>query len=393
MFGTHFSWKRVGRGVLLLAAVLGTLVTVATSVRAQTLTTLYSFAGGTDGVWPEAGLVMDEQGNLYGTTVGGGASGAGTVFELSPSGRETVLYPFTGPDGASPMVDLIMDKQGNLYGTTLKGGAYNAGTVFMVTPSGTETALHSFTGGADGGWPLGGVIFDTQGNLYGTTDGGGASGWGTVFELSPSGTETVLHNFSFQPSIISTRDGQSPISAVFDPRGNLYGTTLQGGAWGTGTIFKVTPGKRQWSTIFCNLEWLNGHYSGVVFGPQGNLYGTTDTGGAYGEGTVVMVTPSCTETVLHSFTGGADGRLPYGGVIFDMQGNLYGTTRGGGAYNGGTVFELTPSGTEMVLYSFTWGADGGSPFGGVIFDTQGNLYGTTSVGGAYGWGTVFKLTP
>ena len=372
---------RSGRvGALVGAALLAT-AGFWSGAAAQQLTTLYSFTG-SDGANPSAGLIADPAGNLYGTTAGGGASGQGTVFQLDPSGNPTVLYSFTGGDGSHPGGVLIADAAGNLYGTTISGGAQDAGTVFQLTPSGTLNVLYSFTGGSDGALPWAGMIADTAGNLYGTTYGGGASGQGTVFQLDPSGTLTVLYSFT------GGNDASPWSGLIADAAGNLYGTT-EGGD-GPGEVFQLTP-----SGILNVLHNFTGRdgaipHSGLIFDAAGNLYGTTHNGGTSGYGTVFQLDPSGTLTVLHSFTEGRDGAYPEAGVIADMAGNLYGTTYGGGASGQGTVFQLDPSGTLNVLYSFTGGNDA-SPWAALIADAAGNLYGTTE--GGDGPGEVFQLTP
>jgi uncharacterized repeat protein (TIGR03803 family) len=350
--------------------------------------TLYSFTG-SDGANPSAGLIADPAGNLYGTTAGGGASGQGTVFQLDPSGNLTVLYSFTGGDGSHPRAVLIADAAGNLYGTTISGGAQDAGTVFQRTPSGTLNVLYSFTGGSDGALPWAGMIADAAGNLYGTTYGGGASGQGTVFQLDPSGTLTVLYSFT------GGNDASPWGGLIADAAGNLYGTT-EGGD-GPGEVFQLTP-----SGILNVLHNFTGRdgailHGGLILDAAGNLYGTTHNGGASAAyGTVFQLTPSGTLNVLHSFTGG-DGAYPEAGLIAEPAGNLYGTTWGGGDGGQGTVFQLTPSGALNVLHSFTGGSDGGWPAADLFADAAGNLYGTTASGGAGtscpgGCGTVFQLT-
>jgi uncharacterized repeat protein (TIGR03803 family) len=356
----------------------------------QTLTVLHGF-GGADGSSPEASLIRDTQGNLYGTTTGGGAHNYGTVFMLSPSGAERVIYNFTGGvDGGEPYSSLIRDAQGNLYGTTEVGGAYGIGTVFAVTRAGVETVLHSFTG-PDGGYPIAGLIQDAQGNFYGTTDGGGANNKGTVFKLTPSGTETVLYSFT------GGADGWNPYSGlVQDANGTLYGTTVYGGANGDGTVYKVTLSGVETVLYNFNGGACGSHPNGgVVLDAQGNLYGTTLIG-SIGWGAVFEIFPSsgiC--RVFHAFnpTGG-DGGSPYAGLVQDSNGNLFGTTYIGGSNNWGTVFMVTPPlGIYRVLYSFTGGADGARPVGGLVRDTVGNLYGTTLWYGTNGGGTAFRLSP
>jgi uncharacterized repeat protein (TIGR03803 family) len=324
------------------------------------MTILYGFTGATtDGKYPEGTLVMDAEGNLYGTTSGGGTSGdacnnygCGTVYKLDSNGVETVLYNFSGGvDGATPNAGLVRDSAGNLYGTTYLGGLYNWGTAFMVDPSGNETVLHNFNGaGGDGGDVIGGLIRDSAGNLYGTTQGGGISGCvpglnigcGTIYEINPSGDETVLFKFPYPPT-----DGEWPGDEhlVRDHAGNFYGTS-QGGTSNPsyGKVFKLDP--------------------------AGEL------------------------TVLHSFTGGAGGSDPWAGLVRDSQGNLYGTTSGGGGakcFDGcGIVFKLSPTGKFTVMHEFTGGPDGGVPFTGLVLDSAGNLYGMTLEGGI-GDGVVFKI--
>jgi len=310
---------------------------------------LYSFTGGSDGAYPLASLVTDASGNFYGTTEQGGTSGLGVVFKLAPGGTETVLHSFTGggDDGANPLANLIMDASGNLYGTTVYGGADDLGTVFEVSPGGSETVLHSFAG-SDGALPVASVVMDGAGNLYGTTAQGGAStncggGCGTVFKLAPGGgSETVIHSFSGS-------DGANPEAAVIlVGAGNLYGTTEVGGANDEGTVFEVSH-KGKESVLHSFAGGSDGAYpvSGVVK-KGGVLYGTTLEGGMSSYGTVFK-TPDKggSDTVLYSFTGGGDGGLPEGGVL-DEAGNLFGTTYAGGTSCGepegscGVVFELEP---------------------------------------------------
>ena len=332
---------------------------------------------------------------------------------------ETVLHSFKGypTDGSYPYAGVIFDAAGNLYGTTDWGGTYGGGTVFELTPTAgggwTEKVLHSFGNGADAAFPYACLIFDAAGNLYGTTGGGGTYGVGTVFELSPAAgggwTETVLHSFNGS-------DGHGPEAGlIFDAAGKLYGTTAWGGTGtdclntGCGTVFKLTPvaGGGWTETVLHSFSNTDGAlpFAGLIFDAAGNLYGTTQQGGSYGFGTVFELTPTAgggwTETVLFSFNGnwsGRDGGLPEAGLIFDAAGNLYGTTGAGGTYAYGTAFELTPTAgggwTETVLHSFNNnGTDGESPLAGLIFDAAGNLYGTTGGGGTYGLGMVFELTP
>jgi len=425
----HSLMKRVDPGLLVLVVLLGLLVAVTQPAQAQTLTTLYNFGSQTgDGVWPRSSLIMDKKGNLYGTTPFGGTGsspacnmpsypGCGTAFKLAPPGKkgsswtETVLYNFGSQYeyDVYPAAGLIMDAERNLYGTTTGGdGAGGAqGTVFELTPTGVETVLHAFTGEPeDGSAPTGQLIMDAQGNFYGTTTGGGPGGNGTVFKLAPDGAETLLHGFGFQ----QPGDGCTPYAGVImDKKGNLYGTTWACGAYGYGTVFMVAPNGTE--TVLYNFNPYNGTdgfypVGGVVIDKKGNLYGTTTRGGASCDcGTVFKLTPgkkggAWTEILLHSFGNqSGDGSGPQAGLIMDKEGNLYGTTEfAGGGYDGGrgTVFKLSPTGTEAWLYSFcTQGGcpDGAYPYASLIMDKKGNLYSTTDGGGTYGYGTVFKLTP
>ena len=366
------------------------------SCAAGTETILYSFAGGpTDGADPQGTLALDSAGNLYGTTYGGGAYGVGTVFEVSASGTESVLHSFAGgaADGANPRAGLIVDGAGNLYGTTANSGAFGEGTVFEVSAAGTESVLYSFAGGAtDGARPRGSVILDSAGNLYGTTSGGGANGLGTVYALSPTDSEAVLYSFAG-----GTTDGQVPLGhLVMGSSGSLYGTTSAGGTYDLGTVFEVSSSGTEIVLYSFAGGSQDGAYprAGLIMDSAGDLYGTTSAGGTDDLGTVFEISASGTESVLYSFTGGAaDGSDPNGGLLMDGAGNLYGTTSAGGADDLGTVFEISASGTESVLYSFVGGTtDGSSPTAGLIMDGAGNLYGTTSAGGVSDVGTVFEIS-
>ncbi|HEX8817940.1 MAG TPA: choice-of-anchor tandem repeat GloVer-containing protein [Terriglobales bacterium] len=384
-----------------------------------------------DGRGPWSNLVFDASGNLYGTTSLGGRSGTkcggqgcGTVFELiARQGRwgRHILYNFrqsTG-SGATPLSGVILDSSGNIYGTTQAGGSKQVGTVFELTlgttGTWTQTILHSFSTKNDGRYPLGSLVFDSAGNLYGTTSGGGKYQGGTVFELSPGTggqwTETPLYSFC---PVAGCPDGANPASnLIFDSSGNLYGTTTAGGAQQSGAVFQLTPsstGKWTETTLYSfqnnNLDGVNPD-AGVLLDLAGNLYGTTYWGGIYGAGTVFELSPNgqgqWAETVLYSFnSSGQDAQDPYAGVIADASGNLYGTAQYGGSGTGcdggcGAIFELSQSSgqwTESILYSFNDnGTDGFDPAGGLVFDASGNLYTTTIEGGTDGFGTVVDLRP
>lgn len=355
----------------------------------QSYSVLYSFKGEPDGAYPKAGL-LNVDGTLYGTTVKGGGAECecGTVFTITPSGAETVLRSFTGgkPDGKDPSAPLL-NVDGALYGTTVKGGAYREGTVFEVTMSGDETVLHSFGRAEDGHLPRAGLI-DVKGTLYGTTWEGGADGGGTVFSITTSGKERVLHSFS------NSGDGNIPYASLINVNGTLYGTTSEGGTLGGGTVFSITLSGKE--TVLHNFGG-SGDGDEPVAGLAtvgGTLYGTTPLGGANRDGTVFSITPSGKETVLHSFpTGSGDGRYPEAGLL-NVNGTLYGTTIEDEASGGpGTVFSITTSGKETVLHTFPTGSgDGEFPYAGLI-NVNGTLYGTTAGGGAYHRGTVFSLSP
>ncbi|HTT04784.1 MAG TPA: choice-of-anchor tandem repeat GloVer-containing protein [Steroidobacteraceae bacterium] len=350
---------------------------------------LYSFAGGSsDGSGAYHSLIQGSDGNFYGTTFQGGTNGLGTVFEVTPTGAESVLYSLSG--SSNSYAGLVQDGAGNFYGTTYYGGSSGLGTVFKVTPGGTESVLYSFMGSSDGAHPYACLILGRDGNLYGTTFEGGTSDFGTVFELTPSGTETVLYAFT------GGTDGGYPEAGLFqDSDGNFYGTTYQGGASGVGTVFNVAPSGTE-TVLYAFKGGSDGANpeDGVIRGSDGNIYGTTLKGGTSNIGTVFAITPGGTETVLHAFAGGSsDGASPYAGLVEDGDGNLYGTTSAGGISGYGTLFEISRSGTETVLHSFAPGSsDGEQPWAGLILGSDGNLYGATVAGGASNDGTVFELT-
>jgi uncharacterized repeat protein (TIGR03803 family) len=400
-FGPRFGSTKLAaamtRGTLTLAVLSALLLIAVRPALAQTESVLHSFAqNGTDGYNPYAGLAIDTAGNLYGTTNVGGASGAGTVFQVTPTGTETVLQSLGGAKGANPYLSgVVRDKAGNLYGVTSQGGANGFGTVFKLSPTGTETVLHSFAAdGKDGYRPYASLAIDTTGNLYGTTISGGASSYGTVFKVTPSGTETVLYSFK------GGTDGCNPFDAgvVLGKKGVLYGATSGCGANAVGTVFKLTrTGAETVLHSFANdgKDGFNPYAGLVLDKTTGNLYGTTYYGGASDAGTVFEITPTGAETVLYSFANdGRDGKNPYAGLVLDKTGNLYGTTNLGGANGLGTAFKITPTGTETVLHSFANdGTDGFTPYASLVLGKKGILYGTTSAGGGLGHGTVFKIVP
>ena len=357
-------------------------------------TIFYSFAGGTDGELPVVGLIQASDGNFYGTTLFGGNNGVGTVFKISLQGQKTVLHSFAGgTDGATPRSALIQASDGNFYGTTLYGGNNAGGTVFKITPTGVETILYGFAGGTDGATPNG-LIQTSDGNFYGTTSNGGFYNDGTIFTVTPQGQETILHNFYY-----GNGDGKTPNGLIQASDGNFYGTTYLGGANNQGTIFTITL-QGQETVLHSFGGGTDGECpNGLIQASNGNFYGTTVEGGTTNLGTVFKVTPQGQETVLYSFAGGTDGELPSGALIKASDGNFLGITQQGGAKDYGTVFKVTPQGKETVLHSFnlkSGGTDGATPKSALIQASDGNLYGTTLFGGSggctNGCGTVFKLS-
>jgi uncharacterized repeat protein (TIGR03803 family) len=387
---------------LTFAALLATIYT--SSAAAQTFSTVHVFAG-TDGANPAASLLLDSTGNLYGTTEYGGAHSYGTVFEINTAGKQTVLHSFCAEsdcaDGSRPLANLVLDSSKNLYGTTENGGDGGVdGVVFKLTLTGTETVLYTFKGGTDGEEPVGGLVRDSKGDLYGTTLGAhGLFPSGVAFKLDTRDDETVLHAFTSNP------DGAGSVaSMVMDTDGNLYGTTQSGGAHGAGTIFEISAtGEETVLHSFCSgLSCSDGQapLGNLIMDEQGNLYGTTSA--PYG--VVFKLSPepngTWTETVLYTFctaSNCSDGRGPAAGLIRDAEGNIYGTTEYGGTADYGVVFKLVTLGHETVLHNFTGGKDGGYPVAGLVTDAKGNLYGTAFQGGSaaapFGSGVVFKIVP
>jgi uncharacterized repeat protein (TIGR03803 family) len=363
---------------------------------------LYSF-NGRDGEAPLASLI-ELNGTLYGTTSLGGGNGDGTVFSITPGGKEQVLHsfgPLEGYDGVYPAAALIV-VNGTLYGTTANGGnpTWGNGTVFTITTSGTERVLHSFGRRATSSSSPAASLIDLKGTLYSTADWGGRYRYtGTVFKMSTSGKTHTLYSFGGHFD-----DGYFPSTGVIDINGVLYGTTYVGGQYGNsctscpgdGTIFSLTLTGTE-RVLHSFGSGSDGAYpQAPLLNVKGTLYSTTFSGGAYvppyGAGTVFRIDTAGTERVVYSFKGSADGANPAAGLI-DVHGTLYGTTQNGGSSGDGTIFSLNPNGSgERVLHSFGAGRDGERPVAGLL-DVNGTLYGTTSRGGAHGKGTVFALTP
>jgi len=355
---------------------------------------------------PDSGVILDHDGNLYGATPYGGAGGM--IYKLDGAGKHTVLYGFPPASGGTAAVGpLMQDRVGAIYGATYEGGTANAGVVYKLDPRGRETVLYTFTGGADGSGPTGPLVRDSAGNLYGTTIRGGLAfgshGFGVAYKLDPAGHQTVLHSFSGQA------DGALPSSVVLDSSGNLYGTAAEGGAGSKtgiqeGVVFEIdSSGAFRVLYSFTGLSDGGQPQAGVIRDSGGNLYGTTWSGGEYDGGTVFMLAPTGDETVLHSFSGGTDGANPSGGVARDRAGNLYGTTANygvlpGGKEGEGVAFRLGADEAFATLYTFPGGAAGGGPLVGVVCDTAGNLYGTAPSGGqpgcgGSGCGILFRVSP
>ncbi len=399
----------------ILAPLLLATAVITQPAQAQKFKVLHTFKG-SDGIGPDAQLVRDSSGNLYGTAGGGGTGkcgnpGCGTAFKMDKTGKLVWVHSFWGEDGWQPFPGLLRDAAGNLYGTTAYGGktshpcpSAGCGVVFKLNKNGKETVLHKFSG-VDGWPPVGPLVEDQGGNLYGATQYG--SDGGVVFKLDKRGRETVLYSFG-----CGSHHGCDPgAGVILDAVDNIYGTTFIGGdlncnpGQGCGEVFKVDTGGHE--TVLHVFEGSDGAnpWSPLLLDSAGNLYGTTQKGGnldcqgGLGCGVAYKLSPNSNgtwaETVLYTFCSAsncADGQFPSaGGLIQDSAGNLYGTTIEGGAYAGGVVFELDASGAETVVHNFTGGADGYYPLVGVTLDVAGNLYGTATDGGGRGDGTVFEI--
>ena len=396
-------WSHIPVAVLFVA-------TMATASHAQTFTSLVSFDG-PDGANPRYGnLVQGRDANFYGTTSTGGntscSDGCGTVFKLTPNGGLTTLHSFNMTDGSAPWSGLLLHSDGDFYGTTSAGGDLTCvlsddgcGTIFKVSSAGALTTIHNFTG-TDGSSPTAGVIEGIDGSLYGTTNSGGdltcggGSGCGTIFKITPAGSLITLHSFN-------EGDGTQPIAGLIQATdGNFYGTTSGGGnlscnaGFGCGTIFRITP-----SAKFKALHYFSGAdgalpYGGLVQASDQNIYGTTGYGGSSNAGTIFKFTLSGKLTNLYTFCFCPDAAAPVSALVQGTDGNLYGTT----VFHGnswGTVFEITPGGMLTTLYSFcsqSGCADGAGPYGGLLLATNGTFYGTTYFAGGHSDGTVFNLS-
>ena len=361
------------------------------SCSAGALTLMHSF-NGNDGEDPRGDLLLDALGNLWGTTRSGTTSN-GTIFKINAAGIFSLLYSLgTGVnEGGSPEAGLVQDSAGDLYGTTTLGGLSNSGEVFKLTQGGVYSSVYELNYlAAASTQTTASLVMGAAGVFYGAAQYGGASNSGYVFKIE-NGVGSVLYSLAGAP------DGFNPKAGlVFGNDGNLYGTTESGGAGGTpsGTVFKVTPGGAE-SVVhsFGQVANEGKQPNGKLFkNTQGDFLGTTTLGGTDGVGTIYKVTPAGVATVLYSFRAtGGDGQTPKGALLLDSLGNLYGTTSAGGAAGRGTVFKLSPAGVMTILHSFAASPDGNGPVAGLVMDSAGNLYGTTSSGGVNGKGTVFKI--
>jgi uncharacterized repeat protein (TIGR03803 family) len=404
-----------------ISATVALLLLCAASLPAQ-ISALYKFTGKPDGSKPQGRLIVDSAGNFYGTTFNGGVHNRGSIYKLTATSGETVLYSFTGgTDGAFPMGNLLIDNSGNLFGTTSGGGnpaacfnTLGCGTIFKLNPSGQLFTLYKFSGQADGALPMAGLIRDLDGAFYGTASiggtrdgvclkGGSDPGCGVVFKFKYPNTYTVLHTFTGAP------DGLDPLAPLTrDSAGNLYGTTIFGGNYttdnacaqlGCGVVFKIdTAGNETVLHAFgigTDGSWPQ--YGQLTLDSSGNIYGVTTIRGPGQFGTVFSLDSAGNETILYGFTGQTDGGSPYGGLARDVKGNLYGTTSGYGKFGGpcgshgcGVVFKVTPAGREVVLGRFNF-QDGAAPLSDLILYKQ-TLYGATSLG-PFNAGVVFTIKP
>ncbi|HEY7099848.1 MAG TPA: choice-of-anchor tandem repeat GloVer-containing protein [Terriglobales bacterium] len=402
---------------LRIFAVIALLVCAAWA--APTTQVIYSFAGDEDGEYTDTDLILDSAGNIYGTSVLGGEFGTGSVFQLSPSGNtwvHTVLYSFTGQaDGGQPYKGVTMDAAGNLYGSAVIGGKFGAcpedgcGVVYKLTNNGgswTQTVIHAFNGN-DGYGPGQGLTFDTAGNLYGMTATGGQYGLGVIYQLRPQQDGTwklrVIHHFT------GGNDGSSGSAGrlLLDASGSLFGVATTGGANGKGTAFRLTPTQNdRWN--FTTLYAFQGQpdagfpYGALVGDPAGNLYGTTYWDGANNLGSVYQLSPGpggkWRERVLYSFKGGRDGNSSISNLVIDKRGRLYGTTSEGGAgCSCGVIFRVAKDANgvwkETIAYRFQGAPDAGFAYNGMVADSSGNMFGATVHGGDDDEGSIYKFVP
>lgn len=402
-------WIYAGR-MLAMVAATSLLITAAWAASATKL--VYSFGGNADGEYTDTELVRDSAGNLYGTSVQGGIFGGGTVFQVTPAGVHTVLYDFTGgADGGEPYKGVTLDAQGNLYGTAVTGGGGSCeggcGVVYKLSNSGgswNQTVIHTFTG-SDGSGPGSPVAIDKNGDVFGTTPTGGANGIGVVYQLREDAGAwkfRVIHTFTGGDD----GGGGSASRLLIDAAGNLFGVCTVGGANGFGTVFEMSQHQGQWqlTTLYAFKDSPDGAlpYGGLVADKGGNFYGTTYYAGASDLGTIYQLTKIngvWTERVLYSFQGGSDGGSPISTLVADAAGNLYGTTSEGGAAacGCGTIFKMsrdtTGKWTETVAYRFPGTPQPGFAYNGLVGDPSGIFYGATVHGGSGNDGAIYKFRP
>jgi uncharacterized repeat protein (TIGR03803 family) len=366
------------------ADVTGIVITCAPGAESP----VYAFSGLTDGSTPYGSLLLGSDGNLYGLTYIGGLYGGGEAFRIAPDGSESVLYSFgAGADGSNPHGSLTQGSDGNLYGVTAYGGAYGHGVAFALSASGIESVLYSFGAGADAQDPYGSLLLASDGNFYGMSVHGGTYGAGTVFMVSPQGSELVLHSFG------AAGDGQAPFGSLIQAAdGNLYGMTGAGGLYSSGSAFRMTlQGAETLLHSFGSGSDGANPAGSLVQGSDGNFYGLTRDGGAYGTGAVIELSSAGSESVLVSLGAGTDGANPFGDVLLGSDGSFYALARNGGANGAGAVLQISSGGSESVVYSFAGAQDGAAPYGSLIETADGSLYGMTSAGGSGGTGTVFRV--
>jgi uncharacterized repeat protein (TIGR03803 family) len=398
------------------AGIFGVVLALALTAGASTEKVLWNFGGGSDGSGPWSNyFISDAKGNLYAATAAGGTYSSGTVFMLTPAGKEIVLYEFKGQasgDGAGPHGRLAFDAKGNIYGTTQGGGTNGTGTVYELSrKSGggwTEKVIYTFSStGADGISPSAGMTIAPNGTMYSTTPDGGAFSGGVIFSLTKTTKgwkQTVIHSINFP------NEGGFPYEGLMmDTAGNLFGVAPSGGAVGAGVVYRLSPTKKGWvDTVLYSFTGQNGDGSGLywidlISDSAGNIYGATSFGGTNGTGTVWELVYSKTkktysEDILYEFGAGGsgDGNNPYGGLVMDTKGNLYGTALNGGASNLGAFYKLTKQGKtwkETILHSFVGANDGAQPTGNPYLDAKGRLYGMTQTGGKSNLGIIYRIAP
>ncbi len=378
---------QISTATLRAMVALAAIPAAAAAAPAASEKVIYSFlTTGNDGRQP-LGALIDVKGKLIGTNQVGGANGWGDVFQVTKAGAEKLLYSFKFvPDGAQPGAGLL-NVAGTLYGTTTIAGAHGQGAIFKLTAAGSESVLYSFLGAPNDGANPNGDLIKVGSDFYGTTTGGGSKSDGTIFKVSASGQETVLHSFTGPPG-----DGSAPYAGLVNINGTLYGTTSTGGASYLGTVFSISP-KGQYAVIHSFSGADGSTPRGTLINVGGNMVGTTRFGGTgNAAGTVFQMTTEGAESVIYSFQSYNDGAQPYGAVI-DVGGTYYGATLAGGAHSIGTVFAVTPAGAEQVLHTFAGGTTDGSEPNAGLTQVGKSLYGTTELGGTNGVGTVYSVTP